>query len=55
VPTWYALATLPAALAWSSGAWAAPAGPVLLYTVWSGIGLAAYWFDMAMYWGLRSA
>jgi hypothetical protein len=55
MPTWYALATLPAALAWTAGAWAAPTAPALLYTVWAGIGPAAYWADLAMYWGLRSA
>ena len=56
MPAWYALATLPAAVAWSAGAWAAALyDPAMMYTVWSGIGPAAYWFDLAMYWGLRSA
>jgi len=53
MPSWYALATLPVVWAWSAGAWASPDAPAMLYTVWSGIGPATYWADMAIYWGLR--
>jgi hypothetical protein len=53
MPSLYLLAAWHASLAWSAGCWASPDAPALLYTVWTGVGPATYWADMAIYWGLR--
>ena len=56
MPSWYAWATLPAALAWTAGAWSAAIypPPAQWPAIWTGIGPATYWADWAMYWGLRA-
>ena len=53
MPSGYLSWAFPAAWAWSAGALASPDLPLLLHTVWRGIGPAAYWADLPMYWGLR--